>query len=116
MKKIIVLEFVFVIIKVRREGKAGDNMDKKYKYMCGIIFLLANAAAIAAGIFFFWSGQDFSLNQKENSLLFGASYMTMNNEFYKIISEEITYRVEAEGDRMVLRDPALDVRRQIEQI
>ncbi|HBA67772.1 MAG TPA: GntR family transcriptional regulator [Lachnospiraceae bacterium] len=91
-------------------------MDKKYKYMCGIIFLLANAAAIAAGIFFFWSGQDFSLNQKENSLLFGASYMTMNNEFYKIISEEITYRVEAEGDRMVLRDPALDVRRQIEQI
>lgn len=33
-------------------------MDKKYKYMCGIIFLLANAAAIAAGIFFFWSGQE----------------------------------------------------------
>ena len=91
-------------------------MGKKYQYVCGVILLLTNVAAIAAGIFFFWSGRDFSLNQKKNSLLFGASYMTMNNEFYKIISEEITHRVEAEGDRMVLRDPALDVERQIEQI
>lgn len=91
-------------------------MDKKYKMICHMILLLANAAVIAAGIFFFGSGRDFSQNQKENSLLIGASYMTMNNEFYKIISEEITYRVEAEGDRMVLRDPALNVNRQIEQV
>lgn len=91
-------------------------MDKKHKMICHMILLLANAAVIAAGIFFFGSGRDFSQNQKENSLLIGASYMTMNNEFYKIISEEITYRVEAEGDRMVLRDPALNVNRQIEQV
>ena len=32
----------------------------------------------------------------------------LNNEFYKIVSEEISARVEAEGDRVVLRDPALD--------
>ena len=91
-------------------------MNKKYGYILPIILLLVNASVIASGIFFFWGGQDFSLNQKRDSLLFGASYMTMNNEFYKIISEEITYRVEAEGDRMVLRDPALSVERQIEQI
>lgn len=91
-------------------------MDKKYKMICHMILLLVNAAVIATGIFFFGSGRDFSQNQKENSLLIGASYMTMNNEFYKIISEEITYRVEAEGDRMVLRDPALNVNRQIEQV
>lgn len=91
-------------------------MEKKYKYICNTILLLVNIVVIVAGIFFLRSGQDFSLNQKRKSLLFGASYMTMNNEFYKIISEEITYRVEAEGDRMVLRDPALDVERQIEQI
>lgn len=42
--------------------------------------------------------------------------MTMNNEFYKIISEKIRVRVEAEGDRWLLRDPALDANRQIEQI
>lgn len=91
-------------------------MDKKYKYICKIVFLLINAVAITAGVLFFFGKWDFSLNQKENSLLIGASYMTMNNEFYKIISEEITYQVEAKGDRMVLRDPALSVERQIEQI
>ena len=62
------------------------------------------------------SSSDYSLNQKENAYLIGASYMTMNNEFYKIMSEEIVARVEAEGDKLVLRDPALDVNRQIEQI
>ncbi|MBD5458659.1 MAG: sugar ABC transporter substrate-binding protein [Lachnospiraceae bacterium] len=48
--------------------------------------------------------------------MIGPSYMTMNNEFYKILSEEINAKVEAEGDRMILRDPALDEGRQIEQI
>ena len=48
--------------------------------------------------------------------LIGASYMTMNNEFYKIVSEEISQKVEAEGDQLILRDPALSVDRQIEQI
>lgn len=56
------------------------------------------------------------MNQKENSYLIGASYMTMNNEFYKIVNEEINARAEAEGDRFILRDPALDADRQIEQI
>lgn len=59
---------------------------------------------------------DHSLNQKENSYFIGASYMTMNNEFYKILNEEINARAEAEGDRFILRDPALDAGRQIEQI
>lgn len=61
-------------------------------------------------------GRDYSLGQKENSHLIGVSYMTMNNEFYKILNEEISNQVELEGDRMVLRDPALNVDRQIEQI
>lgn len=91
-------------------------MKKKTRCICNAIIIIANASVILAGVFFFWGGQDFSFNQKENSYLIGASYMTMNNEFYKIIEEEIVHRVEAEGDRIVLRDPALDVDRQIEQI
>ena len=42
--------------------------------------------------------------------------MTMNNEFYEILNEQISHRVEAEGDRLILRDPALSVSRQVEQI
>lgn len=74
--------------------------------------------AVILGILFFrlYGGHDYSFNQKENSYLIGASYMTMNNEFYKIMSEEISARVEAEGDRMMMRDPALDADRQVEQI
>ncbi len=63
-----------------------------------------------------WTEKDYSAGQKRNSHLIGMSYMTMNNEFYKIIREEINARVEAEGDRTVLRDPALNVKRQTEQI
>ena len=59
---------------------------------------------------------DWSANQKEHSVLIGASYMTMNNELFAIINEQIVHRAEAEGDRVILRDPALNVERQVEQI
>lgn len=91
-------------------------MNKRAQNICNAAFILVNVTAILAAVFFFSGIRDFSFNQKENSYLIGASYMTMNNEFYKIIGEEITHRVEAEGDRIVLRDPALDADRQIEQI
>ena len=42
--------------------------------------------------------------------------MTMNNEFYEILNEQISHRVEAEGDRIILRNPALNAQKQIEQI
>ena len=91
-------------------------MDKKQGYVWYTVWILANVFFLAAGIFFFGDRTDFSFRQKEDSFLIGASYMTMNNEFYKIIGEEIAHRVEAEGDRMVLRDPALDAERQNIQI
>ena len=61
-------------------------------------------------------GRDYSRSQKEHVYLIGASYMTMNNEFYKILNEEISNRVEVEADQLILRDPALNADRQIEQI
>ena len=80
-----------------------------------IMAMLVGAAAlfIAGNLIF---QPDISTNQKEKSHLIGASYMTMNNEFYEILNEQISHRVEAEGDRLILRDPALSVKRQREQI
>lgn len=80
------------------------------------ILILLNIAIFTILFFVFFGKKDYSVNQKRNSYLIGASYMTMNNEFYKILSEEISAKVEAEGNRMILRDPALDEERQIEQI
>lgn len=63
---------------------------------------------------FFRSSQPVSnLAQGEK---FGATYMTMNNPFYMIIDDEIRSELEAKGDTLVSRDPALDVQKQIEQI
>lgn len=91
-------------------------MQKDYSKLFWSILLIVNIAI--AGIFLVVASDktDYSTNQKKNSYLIGVNYMTMNNEFYKIMSEEINARVEAEGDRLILRDPALDADRQITQI
>ena len=91
-------------------------MNGKHKRMFWGMILLVDAIVIGIMLFSFCAKNDYSRNQKRNSHLIGMSYMTMNNEFYKIVSEEISARVEAEGDQVVLRDPALDADRQIEQI
>lgn len=86
-------------------------MDKHKK----AIFLIAVASLWGALILLSINlYQDMNFEKKHR--LIGASYMTMNNEFYKIINEEISQKVEAEGDQMILRDPSLSVTRQIEQI
>lgn len=83
------------------------------------IFLLVNLFLYVPVAVLLWAGlsrKDYSANQKENCYRIGVSYMTMNNEFYKIVNEEILNRAEMEGDQVILRDPALDAKRQIEQI
>lgn len=91
-------------------------MNKHKTFMRILLILVINIViAVSVGSFFFGK-KDFSSEQKENGRLIGASYMTMNNEFYKIIGEEVSYRIEAEGDRLILRDPALSPERQAEQI
>ena len=80
-----------------------------------VMTLLAAAGAILV-VTYLLLRPDASANQKEKGRLIGASYMTMNNEFYEILHEQVSHRVEAEGDRVILRDPALSVDRQVEQI
>lgn len=84
------------------------------------LVIILNSVIVLLIIFlaggYFLMRPDGSENQKEHSNLIGASYMTMNNELFAIINEQIAHRAEAEGDRVILRDPALNVERQVEQI
>lgn len=48
--------------------------------------------------------------------VFGVTYMTMNNPFYKIINNEILKKVEQNGDSLLVLDPELDIEKQNEQI
>lgn len=91
-------------------------MTEKYRKLFWCVLILADLAFFALLAFAGLQKRDYSVNQRENSYLIGSSYMTMNNEFYRIIAEEINGRIEAKGDRLMTRDPALSVKRQIEQI
>ncbi|SFK91092.1 monosaccharide ABC transporter substrate-binding protein, CUT2 family [Lachnospiraceae bacterium KH1T2] len=95
-----------------------DDSDSVQSYIHKIhlieIFLIV--LCVAACLLYLIFKPDFSANQQEKSHLIGITYMTMNNEFYEIVNEQISHRVEAQGDRIVLRDPALSVERQQTQI
>lgn len=42
--------------------------------------------------------------------------MTMNNSFYQVLNEEVEKRVDARADKLIIRDPALDAQKQVNQI
>lgn len=52
----------------------------------------------------------------ENRVKIGATYMTMNNDFYKVLNNEIDKIVEENNDILYTRDPALDVNKQTQQV
>lgn len=91
-------------------------MKIRYQTLYRIAMILLGTAAVLMLVIYMALSPDASMGQKEKAHLIGASYMTMNNEFYEILNEQISHRVEAEGDRIILRDPALNTDRQIEQI
>lgn len=49
-------------------------------------------------------------------LVFGATYMTMNNPFYEVINNELKKEIEKKGDELIVRNPELDTKKQNEQI
>lgn len=52
----------------------------------------------------------------ENRVKIGATYMTMNNDFYKVLNNEIDKIVEENNDILYTRNPALDVNKQTQQV
>ena len=92
------------------------KIDEGKKKIISLLLVIAiNLLCLGAG-YYFLVMCDLSGEQKENTIEIGMSYMTMNNEFYSIVSQEIIARIEAEGDRYVIRDPGLNEERQEEQI
>lgn len=53
---------------------------------------------------------------KQETRLFGATYMTRNNPYFEILNESIDEVVEANGDVLIVRDPQQDQERQNQQI
>lgn len=56
------------------------------------------------------------LMPQKTHLVFGATYMTMNNPFYEVINNELKKEIEKKGDELIVRNPELDIDKQNEQI
>lgn len=91
-------------------------MEKTYRRLFILAVAALNLIFISGIIYWFGGTSDHSAKGRENCRLIGASYMTMNNDFYEIINTEIQEYVDSEGDMLILRDPALSIERQTEQI
>ena len=83
-----------------------------WQYIVGIVLILA----VGLGVWFFGNRKVLQIMGKDRGRRFGATYMTMNNPFYEIIDDEIRSVLEAKGDVLLTRDPALDVEKQMAQI
>lgn len=56
---------------------------------------------------------------KENAQekhVFGATYMTRNNPYFDVLNDEIAEGIEANGDKLIVRDPLQDQEKQNQQI
>lgn len=80
------------------------------------IIIIANILIIGLSFGLFFSGTDFSEEQKEQRNKIGACYMTMNNTYFQLLNNEISAAVEEKGDILITRDPAMNQERQNEQI
>lgn len=71
-------------------------MNKKKFLVIGIVLLWIFVFGCLGCILKKYDGE---LLDADKQHMIGASYMTMNNEFYNIVSEEIIQRVEAESNQ-----------------
>ncbi|WP_319560690.1 sugar ABC transporter substrate-binding protein [Marispirochaeta sp.] len=69
------------------------------------------ALIIVSGSVFAAGGQE-----ADSGYTFGYTCMTMNNPFFIILEQSIRDKVEANGDKLITMDPAMDVAKQINQI
>ena len=92
-------------------------MIREYRRTLIAIILIFMFFIGTIGIFIYIDSDGiYSADGVENQRRIGATYMTMNNTYFKVINQEIRYIVEEQGDVLITRDPALNLDKQIEEI
>lgn len=86
-------------------------MKLLFKHWIGVTFSIFFLSCIT---FLYMLYRNRPLNDEQIKI--GATYMTMNNDFYKVLHAEIQKGVEEKGDILFLRDPSLNIDKQVEQI
>ena len=89
-------------------GKGKKQYRYYRKYLLFFLFVLV----LAGLVFLYVKGN--SSDSKQVKI--GATYMTMNNDFYKTLNAEIEKKTNQQGSRIYVRDPELDEDKQSQQI
>lgn len=79
---------------------------------CAVLLLLLLTVVFVL----FFSPKDVSANHSGSQRVFGATYMTMNNPYYQELDALLRSNIEARGDVLLTRDPAMDQARQNQEI
>lgn len=90
------------------------DLNKKTGRVCMILIPLL--ILLAAVDVLFLSSDDISRAQVEKQHVFGATYMTMNNPYYKVVDSQIRAILEENGDVLLTRDGTMNQQRQNEEI
>lgn len=98
----------------RGQKYMNTSKMRKWKKRAGIVIVVIVFGMVIAAYArtYFCYAKKYQKHER----IFGATYMTMNNQFYKIINNEIKLKVEENGDHLIALDPALDQEKQNEQI
>lgn len=103
-----------ILLLRRGELITMPDRTKRLLETGGILLILALMAAVAY-LLVLYPG-DISARQTENRMIFGATYMTMNNPYYQVLDSCLRSEIEANGDTLLTRDAAMDQERQNAEI
>ena len=85
--------------------KRGQHYQKKALWPLSILLIFALFFVYFKGVL-----------PDEKQVKIGATYMTMNNDFYKILNAELEKKTNQQGSRLYVRDPELGEGKQSQQI
>ena len=88
------------------------NRRKRNAVVLSLLLVLSSAALFVTLVV--WLRNVFIMDRKP--LLFGSTYMTMDNQYFEVLNAFIENFVEVNGDRLITRDPANSQTKQNEQI
>lgn len=88
------------------KGKKQYRNCRKYLFFSLLVFILPGL------VFLYVKG----ISSDSKQVKIGATYMTMNNDFYKTLNAEIEKKTNQQGNRLYVRDPELDEDKQSQQI
>ena len=89
----------------------GEGKNQ-WHYYRNCLFLSLFFLVLASLVFLYVKGNSSDSRQVK----IGATYMTMNNDFYKTLNAEIEKKTNQQGSRLYVRDPELDEGKQSQQI